>query len=415
MKRMAIILSAVVLAGVPASVALRGADPTSAPSTQPAPKELSDNVKSGLKWLVAQQHDDGSWSQGAESREMGNSMDALRDKGNVADTAMAALALRCAGSTPSTGPYKAQINKALDFVCKEVEAADKDSLAVTSIKGTRVQMKLGGMVDTFLASLLLGEVRKEMPDEASRKRVIAALDKVLNKIEKNQQADGSFANAGWAPVLAQGIAAKGVNVARQNGATVNDEVLGRLENNARSGVNKSTGRVAASGGSAGVELYAQSSSLSALQETSNTYDSKMAEVQGQLATAASPTTQAALHEQLDQLAKGKNENDKDLNLARQAAVERAGDSRFMAGFGSNGGEEFLSYLNIGETLFTKGGEDWTKWDKSMTENLNHIQNPDGSWTGHHCITGGTFCTSAALMVLTIDRAPDALGTHISKR
>ncbi len=84
-------------------------------------------------------------------------------------------------------------------------------------------------------------------------------------------------------------------------------------------------------------------------------------------------------------------------------------------FGSNGGEEFLSHLNIGEALVLEGGEDWAKWDKSMTENMNRIQNKDGSWTGHHCITGRTFCTSAALLVLMVDRAPSHLGTVIKKR
>ena len=62
-------------------------------------------------------------------------------------------------------------------------------------------------------------------------------------------------------------------------------------------------------------------------------------------------------------------------------------------------------MNIGESLVLKGGPDWKKWDASMTENLNRIQNDDGSWTGHHCITGRTFCTSTALLVLLGDRTP----------
>jgi hypothetical protein len=43
----------------------------------------------------------------------------------------------------------------------------------------------------------------------------------------------------------------------------------------------------------------------------------------------------------------------------------------------------------------------------MTENLNAIQNEDGSWSGQHCITGRTFCTAAALMTLTVDRVSPA--------
>jgi hypothetical protein len=34
-----------------------------------------------------------------------------------------------------------------------------------------------------------------------------------------------------------------------------------------------------------------------------------------------------------------------------------------------------------------------------------VQNQDGSWTGHHCITGQTFCTAAALLTLMADRTP----------
>ncbi|MEE9131778.1 MAG: hypothetical protein V3T84_17335, partial [Phycisphaerales bacterium] len=51
------------------------------------------------------------------------------------------------------------------------------------------------------------------------------------------------------------------------------------------------------------------------------------------------------------------------------------------------------------------GDDWAKWDGGITQNLNRIQNADGSWSGHHCITGKTFCTSTALLSLMVDRTP----------
>ena len=37
--------------------------------------------------------------------------------------------------------------------------------------------------------------------------------------------------------------------------------------------------------------------------------------------------------------------------------------------------------------------------------VGKVQNEDGSWTGHHCITGRTFCTAAALLVMMGDRTP----------
>ena len=51
----------------------------------------------------------------------------------------------------------------------------------------------------------------------------------------------------------------------------------------------------------------------------------------------------------------------------------------------------------------------------MTANMNRIQNEDGSWSGDHCITGRTFCTASALMVLTVDRAPVPVAAKIVRR
>jgi hypothetical protein len=102
----------------------------------------------------------------------------------------------------------------------------------------------------------------------------------------------------------------------------------------------------------------------------------------------------------------------DAKTSRKAAdasqaklAERLSDPRFVSGFGSNGGEEFLSYLLMSEALLAKGGDEWTKWDVRVTKLATGVQNGDGSWTGHHCITGRTFCTAAALLLLMADRAP----------
>jgi hypothetical protein len=39
----------------------------------------------------------------------------------------------------------------------------------------------------------------------------------------------------------------------------------------------------------------------------------------------------------------------------------------------------------------------------MHGRLQKIQNGDGSWTGHHCITSPVFCTAAVVQCLTTDR------------
>jgi len=184
------------------------------------PKPLSEQVNKGLAFLVRQQHANGGWSQGEESTQMGNSGDRVKDLPNVADTCMATLALLRAGNTPKAGIYADNVLKAIDFVCKQVDKADKDSLYVTDVRGTRVQSKLGPYVDTFTVSLLFAELKGKMPDEKSEKRLVAALDKAIAKIHKNQRQDGTWANEGWAPILSQAIASKGLNRAAQNGFQV---------------------------------------------------------------------------------------------------------------------------------------------------------------------------------------------------
>jgi hypothetical protein len=49
----------------------------------------------------------------------------------------------------------------------------------------------------------------------------------------------------------------------------------------------------------------------------------------------------------------------------------------------------------------------------MIATITGAQNADGSWAGHHCITGRTFCTSAALLTLLVDRAPAATITAVT--
>jgi hypothetical protein len=385
------------------------------------PKELSGNVRKGLGWLAEHQLPGGGWGQGEESAQMGGGA-ALRNTPNVADTCIAALALLRSGSTPREGPYRDAIVKAVRFVRSQVEESDSQSLTVTSVQGTRVQQKLGPNIDTFLASMLLAEVKGRMPDGAGEKGVVAALDKVLEKIKRHQKADGSFDGAGWAPILAQAMCGKGINRAKQAGAQVSDTVLARAEDGAKLAFNASTkpaataapalsgGRVARSYdraggggmmGAAGVELYARAASVGVLQDSVNTGKARERELRDKVKNGKDEKERneaSVLLGRIDDARKVQQD-------AQAAVVGRLGDKNFVAGFGSNGGEEFLSYMNIAESLVVKGGNDWKKWDAEMTQNLNRIQNDDGSWSGHHCITGRTFCTSTALLVLMADRTP----------
>lgn len=426
-----------------AAFALAGEKPAGAPAPTgviaPAvrPKPLSAAVQKGLAYLVNQQQADGGWGQGGGWRagNRGGRVEGANvpDPPDVASTCTATLALLRSGSTPRHGPYAQNVAKAVDFICKHIDRADNDSLYVTDVRDTQIQVKIGPYVDTFLAALVLAELKGKMPDDGSERRLVACLDKTVAKVERNQKEDGTFAgNTGWASVFSQGLAGKALNRARQNGVKVRDETLARAERQAteslatgraargadmsaarlasgRLGSLSTAGPIGRSGtpaagapSDAGVPIYSRSNDLLVLSQSVTTSKDQKRQAERVLRdkNAPEPAKEKARAD-LGRISK--------LEVAQKSAVDgvvkQLGDRQFIQGFGSNGGEEFLSYLNISESLVARGGEEWAKWDRQMTENLSRIQNGDGSWSGDHCITGRTICSSAALLVLLADRTP----------
>lgn len=431
------------------------------------PKPLSDSVKKGLQWLASQQLDNGGWGQGEESAQMRrntNEKDKLADTANVGDTCAAALALLRSGSTPASGIYDVNLRKAVAYTCQSIEAADDKDLYITTVRNTRLQAKLGTYVDTFLAAQLLSEVKGKMADDQANERVDTCLAKVIKKIEAHQNDKGQFGGRGWAMSLNDAIANTALNRAAQAGADVNPASLEKSRKNAAAlnapASPDGEGKFAAAEGTAGIELYGAANSVSGQRETDTTYRQQIEQQREEVrkvleqakAQAGDGDQGKAIKDQADEVLASLDkagddieeseaiaqsvsnltttlraadmplgeasvngldnfalsntnwaDNKKNLQVAQQAVVNRLNDDKFVAGFGNNGGEEFLSYTRIGESLYIEGGQAWETFDKKMTENLTNVQNKDGSWSGHHCITGRTFCTATALSVLMTDR------------
>ena len=402
----ALLSSGLIIASAPP---LTHANGNSEPAPPDTPKKLSSTVRKGLDWLLTQQLPSGGWGQGEESVQMGRGMAAMKRKANVADTAMATLALLRSGSTPQGGKYAKPIRRAVDFVLSGIEAADDKSLYVTSVRGTRVQGKIGPYIDTFVSAQLLAELKGQMPDEKSEVRLLSGLDKVMAKIRKHQRADGSFAGGAWAPVLSQAVAGKAIQRAAKAGAEVPEEVRERAEKFAKRQYDAKKDSFD-SAGSAGVGLYSAAAGVSTLGDSVSVNELGEQKARDEAANAEDETVRKQAQEKLARYA----ETRQTANAAEDGLMRRLEDPRFAAGFGSNGGEEFLSYMLVSETLRAKGGKQWKRWDQLMAANLGRVQNGDGSWTGHHCITGRTFCTAAALLVLTADRAPAAIAQQIRR-
>lgn len=300
------------------------------------------------------------------------------------------------------------------------------------MRNTQLQSKIGTYVDTFMATLVLTEFKGQAGEH--EQAVAAARDKSLDKIAKHQTEKGEFAgNTGWASNLSWGIANKALSRAKMSGAKVNEQLLTRATTGvraqaatgpwadakatpgfgggpgfgpARGGFSGGAGGGAPAdrvgGSDAGVGLYGQSQSAANLRDSRNA-------VQGDLNNAREVLKkESASKEEKEKAAAVVDEAKKADKLAADGEAQLGKsirDKGFVAGFGSNGGEEFLSFLNISETLLVKAGDDWTEWNNQMQEAIPKAQDKDGSWSGKHCITGKTFCTSAALLVLLADRTP----------
>src|SRR5499426_3408998 len=199
--------------------------PTVAAATPVMPDDVRAAVEKGARWLASVQGADGGWGQdGGDASHVRQNVP-LESKGNdVANTAVAALALLRAGNQ-----YRPNVERAVDFILKKIEASPANGLSITDVNQTQIQRKLGPYIDTFLASMLLAQVDGTLAG-ANKARVRNGLEKCIAKIERNQMTDGSWNIAGgWAPVLGTSMASRSLYEASRNGVTVDKEVMVRAE------------------------------------------------------------------------------------------------------------------------------------------------------------------------------------------
>ena len=329
-------------------------------------------IEKGAKWLASVQGADGGWGQDGGETSYVRTGERLESSGNdVANTAVATLALLQAGKR-----YQPNVDRALNFILKNVEASSADGLQITDRKGTQIQRKLGPYIDTFLTSMLLAQVDGTLSKELNV-RVRRALEKCVAKIERNQQKDGSWNVAGgWAPILGTSMASRSLFEAAQKGVKIEDVVMRRAEDYTVMALSAPAASVGAGfGGGVG------GGSLSA--------------------AAGVPLYQKA--QALEQLSRTEADRQKNAGEIKKIQAE-LGDVRFVEGFGSIGGEEFFSYLNVSDGLQRGGGAQWKQWHSQIVQKILNLQNSDGTWAGHHCITGRVAVTSAAILNLKFEHA-----------
>ncbi len=379
-------------------MSLMGEQSIEGAATAKTNKKFIETISKGELWLIQAQNTDGGWGAGSGNNQSERNPHAVAS--DPATTAMSAMALYRCGHTMEKGEHKATLKKAVLFLLNEIDK-NQDSPYITQIRGTQIQGKLGQHIDAILTLQFFNQLLPTLNDATMKKRVRNGIQVCVDKIEKSMGDSGKVESSGWAGVLQSSFANSGLEMAAKNeGIKVNKDKIQQAREYQKSNYNPESQSAKTEDG-AGIMLYAVSSSVRNSAEEAKEAEQlfKKAKAEGKI------ERNAVLNEQnLERLGYSK-EKAKSYEVATkvyQSAKVTAMKEDVLAGFGNNGGEEFLSFLQTGESMVVNHDDDWKKWYDSIGGRMMQIQNADGSWNGHHCITSPSFCTATCLMILSIE-------------
>ncbi len=384
---------------------LMGEESSAQHDTYKTPERVQASIDRGLRWIVSAQNQQGGWGAGSHARQYIKDPHAV--PADPATTAIVSMAILRSGSTLTKGEYAEALKKALTYLMLATENASPNSSNITDLTGTQIQSKLGANIDVILTAQFFANMLDHLKqDKALKSRVEKCLNTCVAKIQHAQDSNGSIRGAGWAGVLQSSFATNALESAQAKGVVVNQDALNKSRAFQKNNYDHKTGDVNTDMG-AGIMLYSVSGSARASAKEARKVEEEItkARKEGKLAPSAAPTA--------ENLKKIGFDEDDALRYATayevyKAASVKAQRDDVMDGFGSNGGEEFLSYLQTGESMIINKDNGWTNWYDNMSGRMLKIQNNDGSWSGHHCITSPVFCTATCLLILTVNNDVQSL-------
>jgi len=295
-----------------------------------------------------------AWLMKTFNRDGGCGID-IGQPSDIGTTAFVGLSLLSQGNTPVEGPRSREVRQILSFMLRCVENMPEDD--ITSALRTQLQNKIGRHVHTFFAALFLSQVIGEGWDVEPAKRALA---KLVGVIVKSQTPAGHWGGQSWAPTMGTvmgWVSLRGAHFAGFKVEASAKRVGDHLIEVMRSKISKRSGSWMHT-------FYKNATGIRVLYA---------------LGMEDDPVAKKAFADALHAVTKDNTP------------------------FTQAGGEEYLAFHLITETMLQKGGKEWKQWYPVVRDKIMKVQNADGSWTGLHCITSRTFCTAASVLVL---RAPN---------
>ena len=306
-----------------------------------ASEHTSDSLQAianGMKWLERAQVARGGYRSDAGQAE------------DIGCTALVGLAMLADGSTPIVGPNRLRLRAITNYLIKKIKVMPESN--ITSKTDTQLQGKIGLQAHSFFALLYLTQIAGE---SHLTEPTLESARKLCDAVTTAQLDNGSWGRTSWAPTLGTVMGWTSLRSAHFAGL----DVGGSPEKTAKHLIESM--EVQATQQNWMHQLYKNAAGIRVLYAMNK--DDQ-------------PIVKSSFRDVLNLV---KNDN---------------------TAFNQAGGEEYLAFHLITETMLQKGGEDWNTWFPEVRDKICGVQNADGSWTGHHCITSRTFCTAAACLVLS---------------
>jgi len=295
-----------------------------------------------LRWLLLAQNRDGSFG------------DNPRSQGDVSNTSIAILALLSTGSTVDRGPHWRPLRRAVDWLMRETGGGPGGY-----DRATLIQRKLGQNIDLYLAALAYAQLLGTQMDHATETVLQDRLTRMAAHIAGLQKANGEW-EASYETSLTTISAWLALRQAHDAGIAIHH---------------------------ASPERVVRYLEEQCLDRTSGVFRDQSWGKQMRFVTQAGALRVLYAHGR---------EHQPHVQKATRVLL----DMRFDQDVGGRaGGEEFLGALFATHAMRQADEATFDAWYRKIVTALARCQNADGSWLGHHCITGRVFCTACSCIAL----------------
>lgn len=410
-------------------------------------------LKRGIKWLCENQSGDGMWGLSGTSvlnvRRGRQSYPPQPNagSGDAGTTAVVVMALTnylCKENDPNAQvALKKGVRKLLELVKKKEIYTSQNGRRSSNRNAKRViptlvEGKLGPRVNVALVTQALARLYMALPESAPDKNKIGqALDTCLEELEK-QHDQFIRPTGGWANILQTASSLVAWEYAELCDRKVSKQKIEELRNSLTTIFNDRMNEFDLSR-AAGINLYSFASSIRANAPTAATalkimpeetltknISESTASSSGSYSEASgfpqpfnrvlSPDSDSVSPELIDpesdpafshfnkKMGRTKALKFSEAYRKNSKLIEMLeSDDRLLRGYGNNGGEEYLSFYLIGQSLQLAEQDSWEKWRGKVAQIVKPLQEDQGSWVGQHCITDRSFCTATVILSMLTDR------------